>query len=527
MLRVWASGAYSPDFMYDLADEMGILLWSEFQFSDALYPVDADFLENSRQEAVYQVRRINHHPSLALWAGGNELESLELHEVYQSAPDEYDRYLGEYETLFINTLLPAVYGNSRSITYIPSSTTNGYLTLNYSNPIPIVQRYDNVTEGSIYGDTDHYNYAVSQAFDVTTYPQGRFANEFGFHSMPSVDTWRAVLAEDEMSFNSSTVVLRNHHYPAGGLFTDNYANSTKGMGEMTRAAQLYYPVPNKTDALANFSSWIHTTQVFQADYYKAQIQYYRAGSGRPERQLGSLYWQLEDMWQAPTWAGIEYSGRWKVLHYTAQDIYREVIVAPVWNVSDGKLSVYVVSDLWSEVQGRLDLAWLDWTGQEITLPTSHEVRVGSLNSTLVTRFDIAGLFGTVGNMSASNAVLVANLTATGTAVNTKATKTFGHTNYWTPTPLASAALRDPGLMIAYDAGQERFTVTAQAANSAWTWLALDPDDSPEAIVVFEENAFFLRQGEAKTVGYRIVGGREFAGWQDRVTVQSIWHNTLS
>ena len=27
MLRVWASGAYSPDFMYDLADEKGILLW--------------------------------------------------------------------------------------------------------------------------------------------------------------------------------------------------------------------------------------------------------------------------------------------------------------------------------------------------------------------------------------------------------------------------------------------------------------------------------------------------------------------
>ena len=27
MLRVWASGAYSPDFMYDIEDEMGILLW--------------------------------------------------------------------------------------------------------------------------------------------------------------------------------------------------------------------------------------------------------------------------------------------------------------------------------------------------------------------------------------------------------------------------------------------------------------------------------------------------------------------
>lgn len=61
MLRVWASGAYSPDFMYDLADEMGILLWSEFEFGDSLYPVDADFLENCRQEAYYQVRRNNHH----------------------------------------------------------------------------------------------------------------------------------------------------------------------------------------------------------------------------------------------------------------------------------------------------------------------------------------------------------------------------------------------------------------------------------------------------------------------------------
>ena len=99
MLRVWASGAYSPDFMYDLADEMGILLWSEFEFGDALYPVNLDFLENCRQEAVYQVRRVNHHPSLAVWAGGNELESLELYLVYAAAPDQLERYRSEYETL--------------------------------------------------------------------------------------------------------------------------------------------------------------------------------------------------------------------------------------------------------------------------------------------------------------------------------------------------------------------------------------------------------------------------------------------
>jgi beta-mannosidase len=61
-----ASGAYSPDFLYDLADERGILLWSEFEFGDALYPVDQDFLENVREEAEYNVRRVNHHREFPL-----------------------------------------------------------------------------------------------------------------------------------------------------------------------------------------------------------------------------------------------------------------------------------------------------------------------------------------------------------------------------------------------------------------------------------------------------------------------------
>ena len=70
MLRVWASGAYTPDFIYDIADKEGVLMWSEFEFGDALYPVDQDFIDNVVAEATYNVRRANHHPSLALWAGG-------------------------------------------------------------------------------------------------------------------------------------------------------------------------------------------------------------------------------------------------------------------------------------------------------------------------------------------------------------------------------------------------------------------------------------------------------------------------
>ena len=216
MLRVWASGAYSPDFMYDIADEKGILLWSEFEFGDALYPVNEAFLENVQQEAEYQVRRVNHHPSLALWAGGNELESLELLLVNDSAPQEFEKYKAQYETLFIDTLAPIVFGNSRSISYSPSSTSNGWLSLNFTSPDPIKERYYKLKPGSIYGDTDFYNYDPAVLYNDSAYPIGRFSNEFGYHSMPSVHSWRQQISEDDLSFNSSVVILRDHHYPPGG-----------------------------------------------------------------------------------------------------------------------------------------------------------------------------------------------------------------------------------------------------------------------------------------------------------------------
>jgi beta-mannosidase len=132
---------------------MGILLWSEFEFGCALYPVDKAFLDNVAQEVEYQVRRVNHHPSLAYWAGGNELENLELPTANRTAPEKFPRYLAEYETLFLDTIAPIVLENSRSISYSPSSTTNGWQSLDFSKRQPITQRYNNLTEGSIYGNT--------------------------------------------------------------------------------------------------------------------------------------------------------------------------------------------------------------------------------------------------------------------------------------------------------------------------------------------------------------------------------------
>ncbi|KAI7278091.1 glycoside hydrolase family 2 protein [Hortaea werneckii] len=522
MLRVWSSGAYSPDYMYDSADVRGILLWSEFEFGDALYPVNPEFLANVADEARYQVRRVNHHPSLALWAGGNELENLELYLVNESAPEEYPKYLKQYETVFLDTLLPAVFENTRSISYTPSSTSNGWQSLNFSNPVPIVERYNNLTPGYIYGETDFYNYDPSVLYNDSAYPVGRFSNEFGYHSMPSLQSWRSQISEADLHFNSSTVMLRDHHPPAEGLNTSNFANASIGQAQMTEAVELWYPVPNKTDPVANFSAWCHATQIFQADLYVSEIRFYRRGSGLPERQLGSLYWQLEDIWVAPSWAGIEYDGRWKILHkYAAKDAYQPIVISPYYDMATGNLSAWVTSDLWDPAAGTAKFQWFDWEGNRLPINTSSSVdfNVGAINSTKVLQTFTNDVLG---DYSAENVVLRMQVEAEGKLPNTNNTRTFMHESWFHPTALRSANLVDPGLTIEYSESTKNFTVTATSGVAAWVWL----DYPAGAVVAFDSNGFWLGANCSRGVGYKVKNDSTDGKWLKGVTVQSLYNQTL-
>lgn len=534
----------------------GILLWSEFEFGDALYPVNHEFLENVYEEVNYQVRRINYHrkmdlrffagkvlttpASLAFWAGGNELENLELQLVNNSAPDEYLRYKKEYELLFLDTIVPAVFGNTKSISYAPSSTSNGYISLNVSQPPYFFERYENLEPGSIYGETgmclfhqqsasglhltrtDYYNYDSAIAFNYSTYPVGRFSNEFGYHSMPSLQSWQQQINPRDLLFNSTVIKLRNHHNPPGGLSTTNTTNSELGMGQMTIAAERWYPVPNKTDPVANFAAWCLTTQIFQADYYTSQISFYRRGSGMPQRQLGSLYWQLEDIWAAPSWAGIEYDGRWKMLHYRARDIYKNVIISPFFDTNTSQLEIYVTSDLWEPAVGIFSVCFYDWSGTALDVPSldAVPVTVGAINTTMVYKQTLSLVLA---DHDLRDVVMEMSVNVTGRLPNNDTVQSFTHTNWFHAAPLSTARLVDPGLVLTHSPSTNEFAITAVSGVAAWVWL----DTSQGAIVVFDDNGFWLRPGQIKTMSYNVKSDATSGAWAQQVMVQSLWNNTLS
>ena len=83
LLRVWGGGLYESEEFYDLCDERGILVWQEFIFACTKYPAtDEAFLAEVKREAVWQVRRLAHRPSLIAWCGNNEIEQGHWHWGY-------------------------------------------------------------------------------------------------------------------------------------------------------------------------------------------------------------------------------------------------------------------------------------------------------------------------------------------------------------------------------------------------------------------------------------------------------------
>ncbi|MBE5783785.1 MAG: hypothetical protein E7329_10775 [Clostridiales bacterium] len=73
ILRLWGgAGVNKPDF-YDLCDEKGLLVWQEFMLACNNYRGTPHYLAVLETEASSIIKALRHHPSLALWCGGNEL----------------------------------------------------------------------------------------------------------------------------------------------------------------------------------------------------------------------------------------------------------------------------------------------------------------------------------------------------------------------------------------------------------------------------------------------------------------------
>lgn len=324
-LRVWGGGVYEQDLFYSLCDEMGIMVWQDFMFACALYPTEEDFIQSVREEVVQQVRRLKSHPSIIVWSGNNENEAALATDWFDIPETERPKYVKDYVTLYVNNIRAVVLEEDPSRPFLVSSPTNG--AESEQEGWVAVDPYD-----PLYGDTHFYSY-THDCWDWSSFPRTRFASEYGFQSWPSLSTLKQVSIEDDQKYDSAFSSHRQHH--------------DDGNQQMLQQAALHYHLPNSTDGNKRYSDTLYITQVMQAQCVKAQTEFYRRSRSETIEgkgmTMGALYWQLNDIWQAPSWSSIEFGGKWKMLHYFAQNFFAPVL--PVGFEEEEEFFIYAVSDL--------------------------------------------------------------------------------------------------------------------------------------------------------------------------------------
>ncbi len=327
MLRVWGGGFYENDIFYRLCDKYGIMIWQDFMFACAMYPADREFLENVKEEAIYNIKRLRNHPSLVLWCGNNEVYEGWNHWGWQNMYNQEQRIKieNDYSKLF-KELLPELvkkYDGERTYIHTSPLTNWGEPDLNTSGDV----HYWGVWHGK-------------EPFEIFNKKNkiGRFISEFGFQGLPDMKTIKEfTLPEDRKLYSK---ILRAHEkHPIGFEIIDKYMND-------------YFGKP------VILEDYIYVSQLLQAYGIGMSIEAQRRA--KPSC-MGSLYWQLNDCWPVVSWSGIDWKGRWKALQYEVKKLYSDILVSPF---QDKKfVNVQIISDKLKGVKGVLSLELLDFYGK--------------------------------------------------------------------------------------------------------------------------------------------------------------------
>lgn len=327
MVRVWGGGIYEDDYYYDLADEMGLLVWQDFMFAGSMYPGDKAFLENVRQEAIDNVKRLRNHPSIVIWVGNNEIETAWQH--WGGWKDKTPSFVwDDYLKLFVR-LLPDVldkYDPSRP--YWSSSPSSNF---------------QSDSEDQSIGDTHYWQvWHAEKPFSEYEKQFPRFMSEYGFQSFPEFATVKSFTTEADRSGIETPVMLAHQRNARGNQLIRTY---------MLRE----FAQPK------DFESFLYVSQVLQADGIKLGAEHLRR---LMPRNMGGLYWQANDVWPVASWSSMDYYGRWKALMYYTKRFYAPTAVS--MRVEDGRMNFYVVSDLPRPGKAELTIDLLDLSGKKLS-----------------------------------------------------------------------------------------------------------------------------------------------------------------
>ena len=354
MMRVWGGGVYPPDVFYDTCDERGVLLYHDLQFARGNLPADMPAAANASilAEIAHQVRRLSHHPSVALYDSNNE------DCVQPSGPS----------ALYATLVMTAVAAEDASRILWPNSPSTGWRsgvdrlwgTPNGSPLVAIGGGHDYFAGQEWHrfyqAGVGAYNWSTiirdpwtqAHTFDPMLPPgvspgapagvgaSSYFVSEFGSSTMSSFESMSGTLAPNSWGLHGggvpSTCVPE-----AGGTFYNN-CTGRNAMAQRSWAADnlvwsYFGPALLNASGEAGFKGALFQSMIAGALNMQSVVE-----SHRGSNCLGTLEWQLNEIWPTGGWGSLEYGsaaspgslrgGRWKPMHYWFRShIFADVMAA--------------------------------------------------------------------------------------------------------------------------------------------------------------------------------------------------------
>lgn len=288
-IRVWGGGYYPDDYFFDLCDELGLIVFLDMMFACSVYEFDDEMKGEVACEVRENLIRIRHHACIGVINGNNEIETLNqglYYEKNEKAPFK-QQYIDVFEGL-ISSVEKEVCGEIPYISSSPSSCGH------FISP-----------DDENYGDS-HYWKVWHGELPFCEYRNHyfRYLSEFGFQSFPC-----------EKTINSFTLPGDRNIF---SLIMEKHQKSGSANGKILFYLSQTFLYPRR------FETLLYASQLLQAEAIKCGVEHLRRNRGRC---MGTLYWQLNDIWPVAGWSSIDYYGRYKALHYYAKRFFSPLLIS--------------------------------------------------------------------------------------------------------------------------------------------------------------------------------------------------------
>ena len=324
IIRIWGGGIYEKEYFYDFCDKYGIIIYHDIMFACATYPTNEEFIKEVKKELNYQIPRLQSHASIALWCGNNE--GFGCLNWYEESKNNKTIYIMNYDRLNNYIVKNKIKKLDNKKLFWPSSPCSG------------PDDYGDNWHSDNRGDMHFWNvWHEKKSFDNYLKIKPRFVSEFGYESFPSIDTIKTFAEKKDYNFTSKLMEYHQRSPIGNSIILENFSR--------------YFRIPY------NFENMVYLSQVQQAFAMKTAVEYWR--SLKPNC-LGSIIWQLNDIWPCPSWSSLEYNGKWKLLHYAMKKFYEQIYLS--FYIKDNKLYAFFCNDTNQNLDGELIIQYLKFDG---------------------------------------------------------------------------------------------------------------------------------------------------------------------